>query len=368
MKYWFWSLNKIIFSIVLFLQFISIVIILKLSYTIGQRFSTENDLIYFAKHLFICIIGWILLYYTSRQNSNRLIVMFEYMFYIVLFVTFGTAIFGTKINGVRRWISLKVFSLQSSEFLKLFLPFILSKYLSENKHKLVVFHVGISCAACLLQPDLGMTILISITAASQILFHNQKIKQYILFAISILSVGILTLIVSAKYAHNRFRIFFGKETGFQINQSLKALSSSYFIGENINVYIPDSHCDFIFSAICNGLGSIFGYIIILCPIILSVIMIQFLFFITYNTETNKYYNKINFEPLYDYRITLIVISLLFQFSFQSYFHILSNLALVPTKGVTLPLVSYGGSSILANMILFGYLLSLTKRELHIKQL
>ena len=148
-----------------------------------------------------------------------------------------------------------------------------------------------------------------------------------------------------KYAANRLMIFFGKKEGFQISQSLKLFASSKIIGEDINnIYVPDSHCDFMFAEIVSGFGVISGLIVIAIPLIMFLITL----------------NKTKKLPLFN---RLVAIGIANQIAIQSYFHILSNMALVPTKGLNLPFAGFGGSALIAHSICIGLLLNLTRRTL-----
>ncbi len=205
---------------------------------------------------------------------------------------------------------------------------------------------AIAIFSCLIQPDLGMTFLICITTGMLILITGEYLKYYFIVALITLSTFIISGIFLAKYSVSRLLIFFGQKQNFQVQQSLIGLAQSNIIGIKQKIYIPDAHCDFIFSEICIDFGYIMAAIIIIIPIIIIY-------------KCLPHIKKLSIEK------TFILVSSVSLFSFQTYFHILSNLKFVPTKGLTLPFISHGGSSLLAYGILFGIILNLTKKQIFI---
>lgn len=346
LRKWFWQIDKLIIICLGFLELLGNFTILKISYTMSSRFKTSYDLIFFFKHFTFTGISIFLIFVFSYLPWKRTKKICNFLFFVFLFLNFLTIIIGSKSNGTRRWIHLGgLFSLQSSEFVKTLIVFPVADFLSKGKHKQNLILIGISVLSCLLQPDLGMTFLILSSSSSLIFLKGENLKQYA----SIVMFSLIGLFISgvflAKYALNRIMIFFGKKSGFQIIQSLKSFSEASLIGETQNnIYIPDSHCDFMFAELVSSFGIIIGIIVILIPMILMF----------HINDKNKKYSDCD---------KLISNGIVLQLAVQTYFHVLSNLAFVPTKGLNLPFVSFGGSSILAYSLSFGALLSLTKRFL-----
>jgi cell division protein FtsW len=313
----------------------------------SNRFHANYDLIFFIKHFIFIICSLIQLFLFSYLPWAKSKKLCNIIFWSALVLNFVTVALGTKVNGVRRWIRLGGFSLQSSEFVKALVIFPVSNLLTHGKHKYNILLIGICALSCLIQPDLGMTFLIVSSASSLVLLKGEKLKDYCKI-IAVAGVGIvLSGIFLTKYAANRLMIFFGQKEGFQISQSLKLFASSKFIGEDENnIYVPDSHCDFMFAEIVSGFGFITGVLVIFIPIIIffSVLMSQ------HKTTHDE--------------DRLISIGIANQFAIQSFLHILSNLAFMPTKGLNLPFASFGGSALFAHSIAMGALLGLIRRKFY----
>lgn len=345
LRKWFWYINKPILVCILFLLIVGTLTILRLSYIMSNRFNASYDLIFFLKHFVFVSLSLVFLFIFSSINLEKAIKVCFVIFFTALFLNFLTVALGTKVNGVKRWIRIGGFSLQSSEFVKTLIVLPVCHLLINNEHRKNIFLIGFSALSCLIQPDLGMTFLIISSSSSMVILVGKRLRDYL----KIIIFSAIGIIISGafltKYAANRLMIFFGKKEGFQITQSLKLFASSKFIGEDINnIYVPDSHCDFMFAEIVSGFGVISGIIVIGIPLTI--------FLVTLNKA-----RKLNtFHKL-------IAIGIANQIAIQSYFHILSNMALVPTKGLNLPFASFGGSALIAHSICVGLLLNLTKRTL-----
>ena len=200
----------------------------------------------------------------------------------------------------------------------------------------------------LLQPDLGMTLLITSIWVFQLLITGVPILFFIFLIFLIPSV---ILLAYNFYSHVYVRIndfIFG--TNFQANQALKLFNDAGYFGKGIGEgslknNLPDAHTDFIFSVIAEE----FGLIVCLIIILIYAIIILRSIIIAFNCD--------------DVFQILSISSLSALIGIQSLIHITSNLSLIPTKGMTLPLLSYGGSSTVSAAIVIGFLLSLTRKRI-----
>ena len=254
LKKWFWQQDKVILFTMLFSLFIGFMTITKLSFVLSNRFSS-HFLFFILKQGIFIFIGLICFFIFSIINWNKMKRVLWIGFVLFLIITFITVVIGTKVNGVRRWLHFGSFTLQSSEFLKVFSIYPIAYLLSKSKHSLVIILLFITVGSLLIQPDLGMSFLVSSTAASQIFLKGQNLMLYFKIFGVVLIFGILSALFLAEYAKNRILIFFGQKKGFQIEQAIKLISSSSIYGQNdSNIYIPDSHCDFIFTEICGFFG------------------------------------------------------------------------------------------------------------------
>ena len=197
----------------------------------------------------------------------------------------------------------------------------------------------------LMQPDLGMTILISTTFFCQLFIAGLPMILIIYGLILIFIVSILSYFF-LDHVKNRIESFLGNADTYQIDLSLMAFKSGGIFGKgpgqgDLKEKIPDANTDFIFAVAGEELGLVFCLIILI--IILAIIIKTLL-------KLLKFSNP--------YKI-IAISGLTCSFGLQSLINILSALGMIPTKGMTLPFVSYGGSSMLATSVLFGFLLSLT---------
>ena len=263
-------------------------------------------------------------------------------------------ILGYEINGSKRWLPIYGFSIQPSEFLKPFFVVIsawfLTKKLEGRDIGLKIIFILFIFSSCLLilQPDFGMTMLFMAVFFAQLFIAGLSMMLVFVLLLILILVGLL----SYYYIDNvrrRIDIFFDPSSGdtYQIDQSIKAFKSGGIFGKGLGQgtlkeYIPDAHTDFIFSIAGEELGYIFCSLII---IIFLLIIIRGLLSVLKKRE------------LYS---LIVVVGLLSIFGLQAFINIASSIGASPTKGMTLPLISYGGSSMISSSILIGVLLSHTR--------
>lgn len=343
-KKWLWKQNKEILFIITFSCLLGFIISSKLSFIMQHRMK-NNFWIFPLKYSVFVVLGGILYLFISSWSWEEAQNKIPKLFFFFIFLTLLTIIVGKKINGVRRWIFLGPISLQSSEFLKVVTPYMTAKYLSEDNHLMSVISIFVSCALLLLQPDLGMTILLLTTCAAQIFLVKKNLKLYAKILGSIIVLLFISGIFLAKYAKKRILIFLGKEQGYQITQGLKSLKKSTIFGVPSSVYIPDSHCDFVFTEICSFFGIIVAIMVIILPLILSRVV---------RKRLDENFSQ---DPK-----QIFLLGLFIQYNTQSYIHILSNLAIIPTKGMNLPLISFGGSNVICYFMLFGLVASIVNKK------
>ena len=283
---------------------------------------------------------------TIRRVSLFSIIFFTLILFIIILSDY-------EVNGSKRWLKIYGFTLQPSEFIKPFY-FILSAWFIVqivNGRKSYLFSLVVSfltiSGLVILQPDFGMTFLFFLTFFCQLFIAG--ISVYLIF----FALIALLLLLSFSYfffqhVHTRVDIFFNGSSGNdQIDLSLRAFKSGGFFGKGpgqgiLKDKIPDANTDFIFAVAGAELGFIFCTVILL---LILIIIIRFL---------------LNLLKKKDPFIIISVVGLTCCFGLQSLINIFSALSIIPTKGMTLPFISYGGSSMLSSSILFGFLLSLTK--------
>lgn len=280
-----------------------------------------------------------------------------------------TVLIGKEINGSRNWINLGLFSLQSSEFLKLasifYLSYIINRRISSSrdyhlKHMIPPLGVlGVCLLLVLMQGDLGGTLLTVAIIASILIYSDikNKIKLQIIMItmIPIVFYIIYTLIFDSKnlYRLKRIKVMldpfkYESGDGYQLTGALTSIGNGGLTGRGLGNgiaklgYLPEPHTDFIFTVIAEELGLI-GVLGTL--MVYGVILFKGLIYA--NKTTNQFYKL----------ICVGVVSYLFM---QVFINLAGVSGLIPLTGVTLPLLSYGGSSMLSISIAFGALLAVAR--------
>ncbi len=338
------SIDKLNFIFILILGFLGVI----LSFSVNQNFLFIN------RHTIIFILGIILILFFSQQNDKNIRKIALFSFIILLILLVYLYFFEYQVKGSKRWLKIFNFSFQPSEVIKPFFIILTSWGISQSikgkKYFLSLTFISffILIFLVLLQPDLGMTILISSTFFCQLFIAGLSIMLVIYGLVLICSIFIISYFF-LDHVKNRIDSFLGNSDTYQIDLSLLAFKSGGIFGKgpgqgDLKEKIPDANTDFIFAVAGEELGLIFCLIILV--IILSIIV-----------KTLLKVLKVN-NP---YKI-IAISGLICSFGLQSLINILSALGMIPTKGMTLPFVSYGGSSMLATSILFGFLLSLTNKN------
>ena len=318
-------------------------------------FSVNENFYYINRHSIFFIISIFLLVFFSQVEDKNIRRISLIGFFILIFMILLVFLLDFEIKGAKRWLKIFSFTIQPSEIIKPFFivltAWCIAQTINSKKYYIILLFIffGILISLIILQPDLGMTILIATTFFCQ--FFIAGLPLLLVFV----ALGFLiTMTISSYYLfdHVKKRISSFLDSGadtYQIDLSIKAFQSGGILGKGpgqgiLKERIPDANTDFIFAVAGEELGFVFCLIIIL--IILSIII-----------KTLIYVLKIQ-EP---YKI-IAISGLICSFGLQSLINIFSSIGLIPTKGMTLPFVSYGGSSMISISVLFGFLLSLTNKN------
>ena len=353
---WWKSIDKTILYILLLMLFFGNIFVFVSSPIIAERIGISNNL-FIIKNLFFSILGFLVILILSSLEQKE-IIKISFIGLIVCLILMTIVLFISPLNkGAKRWIYIYGMSLQPSEIIKPFFIIISSYFLTNLKQKnnlnLIASFFLYSLIVFLLyfEPDIGMIILITSIFVIELFLMNLDIKYFYIIGIMFL---ILISLFYIFFPHFQVRInnyinsiFFGK-TNYQIQKSINAFRNGGLFGKgplegSIKNYIPDAHTDFIFSVIGEEFGALFCMLII---------------FIYFYITIRCILKIIDYEDNFKY---ISVVSLSLHILFQAIINISVTLNLIPTKGITLPLISYGGSSMLSTSIIFGFLLSLTKR-------
>ncbi len=338
----FWnSIDRLNFILIFILGLLGVL----LSFTVNQNFLFIN------RHTVFFIFGMLIILFLSQQNNKNIRRIALFGFIILIMLLLSLYFFEYEVKGSKRWLKIFSFSFQPSEVVKPFFIILTSWGISQSikgkKYFLLVTFISFLTLILLilLQPDLGMTILIASTFFCQLFIAGLPMMLVLYGLALILSLSVISYFF-LDHVKNRIDSFLGNADTYQIDLSLMAFKSGGIFGKgpgqgDLKEKIPDANTDFIFAVAGEELGLIFCLIILI--IILSIVIKTLL-------KVLKVDNP--------YKI-IAISGLICSFGLQSLINIFSALGMIPTKGMTLPFVSYGGSSMLASSILFGFLLSLT---------
>ena len=360
---WWKSIDKSIFLLISSLFAIGLFFSLVSTSLIASDKLNTNSYFFFFKHLIYIFIGIIIIFIFSSLKTNQLFYYSYFLFFITLVSLFIVPIIGVEVKGSKRWIDLFFLPrFQPIELLKPFLIIVLSSILcsvrSSNlylKYLLSVILVFIISLFLIMQPDIGQTLLIVFSWA--VLIFTSGINIFILFGLSIfafISLAYLIMYIPKfDYIQSRIFSFFNRDTGthnFQSDKAIESITSGGYFGKGIGEgtlknRVPEAHTDYIISVISEEFG----------VVAIMLILLLFLMFIY------MVFKKINYEK--DDKTKLVLIGCVSLILMQATIHVGVNIRLFPTTGMTLPFLSYGGSSIVSISILSGIILNLTKRKI-----
>jgi cell division protein FtsW len=278
-------------------------------------------------------------------------------FAVTLLLAMATLVVGAEVKGARRWLYLGPLSLQPSEFVKPFFAVVAAWMFAEHNMRerfpgnvIAIALLFAVMATLLSQPDVGMTLVVVTVWCSQFFIAGLPIFWVILFAVAGLA-GIVGAYFAFPHVASRVDRFLDPASGdsYQVAQAMRAFQQGGLFGRGpgegrVKEALPDAHTDFIFAVA----GEEFG--ILLCLAIVA--LFAFLVFRALIKATRE-------ENLF---VLLATGGLTVQFGLQAMINMASSLRMMPTKGMTLPFISYGGSSLVALGVGMGMILALTRRR------
>ena len=360
---WWKNIDKTIFFLIVLLFIVGLFFSLVSTSLIASDKLDTNDYSFFFKHLIFIILGLIVIFVLSSLDKEKLIKFSLIIFFISLLFLILVPFIGIEVKGSKRWIDFYLLPrFQPIELVKPFLIIFISLVLSSQMNiniylkYLLSFLVTLSVALLLLvQPDFGQTLLVFFSWSILIFTSGISIFFLSVFFISIIFLFLYLVFFIAKfeYIKNRLLSFFNSETGthnFQSDKAIESIISGGFFGKGVGEgvlknRVPEAHTDYIISVISEEFG------------VVAIILILFIFLILIYSV----FKKIYFEN--DEKIKLILVGCTSLILMQTLIHIGVNIRLFPTTGMTLPFLSYGGSSIISVSILSGIILNLTKRKI-----
>lgn len=338
-----------------------------LHYSIALGSQSEQNYLNFQKQIVFFILGLSLMFFIAAFIDYRL-----FLKYHLVFLIFGgllliaVLIFGKEIRGTTGWFDFGLFSVQPVEIVKVFLIIYLAKYLSDKARYigqlkyLVLSSLGVILLVFLtvLQPDTGSAlVLLSLWFVLILITGIKKSHLTIIIVLVVVISLILWLFVFVDYQKQRILVFLNPDldplgSGYNIKQAIIAVGSGGFFGKGLAFgsqsqlkFLPESQTDFIFAVLAEELG--------LAGVLLVLVLFGYLFYKLFSIAKKT---RDNFG-------VYLVLGTLTLFVIQAVVNIGGNLGLLPLTGITLPFISYGGSSLVVNLVLVGLVQSVVLRNL-----
>ncbi|MDH5768100.1 MAG: putative lipid II flippase FtsW [Nitrospirota bacterium] len=322
-----------------------------------------TEFYYFKKHIFTIVIGFgflFLAYQMKLSFLKKMAIPLLIFSFVLLILVFLPGI-GVTAGGAKRWIKLWPSTFQPSELVKLSMVIFLAKYMSMPHYRTdsfmafikPVFIMILFQIVILKQPDFGAAMSLAFLTFAMLFLSGVKLRY--LASLSLLSLPIIYKLIMEPYRLKRVTSFLDpwkdpQGCGFQLVQSFIAFGSGGLTGVGLGgskqklAYLPESHTDFIFSII----GEEFGFIG--ASVVIALFLILFIRGIYIANKTN------------DGFVYYLAVGLSLMISLQALINFSAATGIVPTKGLPLPFISYGGSSLLMNMAAIGILLNISKGE------
>ena len=354
---WWWTVDRWTLAALLSLVGFGYVMMLAASPAVAERIGASSRNMFFVRQVGYLALASALMVAVSLLSPRQVRRLAALGFIVGLFLTAATLVVGPEIKGARRWLPIPGLSLQPSEFLKPCFAVVAANLLSRPRggKRWVGWGSAVvlwAAVAVLLrsQPDIGMLLVITAVFFAQ--FFVAGLNMVLVACAAGLGVaGAIGAYATLPHVRSRVERFLDPASGdsYQVDVALEAFGNGGLMGVGpgegrIKTVLPDAHADFVFAVA----GEEFGLVI--CLVILSL----FAFVVVRG--------MVRLLAETDVFVVLASAGLLTQFGLQAFINMASSLHLIPTKGMTLPFVSYGGSSVLAIALGMGMLLALTRRR------
>ena len=361
---WWKNIDKTILFLIVILFGAGLFFSLVSTSLIASDKLNTNSYYFFIKHLLFIMMGSFFIIFFSSLNHNDLFKISKILFLLFLFFLVLVPFYGIEVKGSKRWMDIPMSPrFQPIELLKPFLIVIVDQVLSYETNKNIYYKYFLSFLTIIpiilllvIQPDIGQSLLLFLTWLSLIFVSGINLLIFFIFFCMVLfSLVALIFFFPDKFGYILIRLksFFNPSTGnnYQSEKASEAIINGGFFGKGIGEgtlknRIPEAHTDYIVSVISEEFGVLF----------IVLLMIIFLFF-SYQVFKKLYFENNN-------HIKLILIGSITIILLQALIHIGVNIRLFPTTGMTLPFISYGGSSIISTSIFSGIILNLTKRRIN----
>ena len=357
---WWWTVDRWTLGAIFAIIGLGVLLSFAASPPVAERLNLGT--FFFVKRHLIMVIPTVLMIVGISLLSPRQIRRLAVLLYGVgIGLLIMTLLSGAEIKGARRWLMIGSLSIQSSEFIKPAFTILVAWMLAEKYRNppfpgllISLSLLGLLVLLLLLQPDLGMTLVVVSTWIGQLFIAGMPLLWMGFLAASGI-IGLCGAYFLFPHVSRRIDQFLDPSSGdprhdlYQVHQSLEAFKNGGFFGKGpgegiIKRHVPDAHADFVFSVA----GEEFGLIV--CLILVGLFAFVVVRSLLRAMQTSSAF------------VIMATAGLAIQFGLQAFVNMASALHLIPTKGMTMPFISYGGSSLIALGMGMGMLLSLTRRR------
>jgi len=354
---WWWTIDRLLLGALAALMIIGIVLALAASPPVAARLGIADPFHFVNRQVIFLIPALFVLIGTSFLSPRNIRRLSLVLFILFLGLVCATLVIGPEVKGARRWLNIASITVQPSEFLKPSFVIIAAWLFSESVRRpempgqfMAVGLLGMVVTPLVLQPDFGQTMLVSLVWGS--LFFLAGLR--IIWVVGLGGVGAFGLFVAysvVPHVTKRIDQFLNPEGGdtYQIDMATDSFLNGGWLGQGpgegtFKMMLPDGHTDFIFSVAAEEFGAV------LCMMIAGLFA-----FIVLRSLSRAMHDE---DPFVRFAVSGLAIL----FGLQSCINMMVNLHMMPAKGMTLPFVSYGGSSLLSLAFGMGMLLALTRRR------
>ena len=354
--HWWWTVDRGMLGAFLMLAAFGVVLVATASPPVAEHLKLDS-FYFLQRHIIMLVPALAILIGVSMLERRQIWRLSSLIFIGSVMALILVLLTGAEVKGAQRWIRILGFSLQPSEFVKPAIIVVAAWVMALQKTREGTpgnfIAAGLYCLVItllLLQPDLGMTVIITCALASQVFLAGLPFRFLFVFGAAGV-VGMIGAYFTLDHVRSRIDRFIDPASGdtFQVDKSLEAFKSGGLLGTGpgqgtVKLSLPDAHADFIFAVAGEEFGLWF----------VMLILLVFGFVIL------RGFNRLMDTD--DIFVLLAAGGLLTMFGLQALVHIGSSLHVLPTKGMTLPFISYGGSSILSMGYAMGAVLALTRKQ------
>ncbi|MET0471584.1 MAG: putative lipid II flippase FtsW [Xanthobacteraceae bacterium] len=353
---WWWTIDRLLLAALLALMLGGIVLSLAASPPVASRLGLE-PFYFVSRHVLYLIPALAVLLGTSFLPPRHVRRLALIVFAVSVLMVLATLHFGAEVKGARRWIVLLGVNIQPSEFLKPAFVILIAWLFGESAQRpempantMALGLLLVAVTGLVLQPDFGQTMLVALVWSALFFLAGMRIVWVIGLG-GVAAVGLATAYMLVPYVARRIERFRDPSSGdtFNIDQALESFQQGGWFGRGpgegtVKRILPESHTDFVFAVAAEEFG------IVLCLVLVAVFA-----FIVLRTLRHAMRNE---DPFARFAAAGLAI----MFGLQSAINMAVNLHLMPAKGMTLPFISYGGSSMISIAYGMGMLLALTRER------